>query len=293
MVANVRIMIASRPEWFRPVQQGLALIGTLAAFASILAGLALTGSRRGAPAAAVPIFAALLAVDVAGFTAAFYTGPLLRALYLWNILFWLFIHMCLLAGAMAGRRAERQLDPAPAVVVRRRWTAMNPVLHALLGVSTFFLLISSWWMMALPLPSKTFTYRAYPFQLHKNVGITMAVMLLVMLYGRLAYLRASRSAGRPPMPASAIVQSALLYGLIVACCLSGYLSSVYSGWPTRLWWMVTLPNWGYDNDALNDFYGDVHTWTTYGVVAVMVVHIATAAYRVFRGDRSAAWMLRL
>ena len=105
MVANVRIMIASRPPWFRGVQQGLALVSLLAAFASIVVGLALTGQRPWAAAAALPAFAALLLLDVAGFTAAFYTGPLLRALYLWNILLWLFIHMTMVAGAVAGRRA--------------------------------------------------------------------------------------------------------------------------------------------------------------------------------------------
>lgn len=177
----------------------------------------------------------------------------------------------------------------------RRLTAMNPVLHVLISVSTFFLLISSWWMMALPLPSKVFTYRAYPFQLHKNVGITMAVLLLVMLYGRMMYLRAPTGTGvpRPRMPRSALIQSVLLYGLIFACCLSGYLSSVYSGWATRLWWVVTLPNWGYDNDALNEFYSTIHIWTTYGIIAIMMIHIGTAAYRVFRNDRSVRWMLRL
>jgi hypothetical protein len=107
MVANVRIMIASRPGWFRPVQEGLALLGMIAAFGSIVVGLALIGDRPRAADAAVWVFAALLVVDVAGFTAAFYTGPLLRALYLWNILVWLFIHMCLAAGAVAGRRAGR------------------------------------------------------------------------------------------------------------------------------------------------------------------------------------------
>jgi cytochrome b561 len=175
----------------------------------------------------------------------------------------------------------------------RRFTAVtSPVLHALLGVFTLFLLVSSWWMMALPLPSKVWTYRTYPFQLHKNLGITMLLMLAIILYGRIVYLRASRNA-RAPMPASAVVQSVLLYALIFVCCLSGYLSSVYSGWPTRFWWMVTLPNWGYDNDRLNDFYGDIHTWSTYGVVAFMLIHISTATYRMFRGDRSLRWLMRL
>jgi hypothetical protein len=116
MVANVRIMIASRPGWFRPVQQGLALLGMIAAFGSIVIGLALIGDRRWAADAAVFVFAALLVVDVAGFTVAFYTGPLLRALYLWNTVVWLFIHMCLAAGAVAGRRADR-LAEAPHVLV--------------------------------------------------------------------------------------------------------------------------------------------------------------------------------
>ncbi len=42
------------------------------------------------------------------------------------------------------------------------------VLHWLLAVSIFFLFISSWWMMGLPLPSEELQFRAFPFQLHKK-----------------------------------------------------------------------------------------------------------------------------
>jgi hypothetical protein len=106
MVANVRIMLASRPSWFRGVQSALACAGTLAAFGSIFIGMALVDYRRWAPRAAVAIFGLLVAIDVAEFAAALYTGPLLRALYLWNIFLWFTIHLCLTAGAAAGRRAE-------------------------------------------------------------------------------------------------------------------------------------------------------------------------------------------
>jgi cytochrome b561 len=100
-------------------------------------------------------------------------------------------------------------------------------MHALVAVSTFFLLISSWWMMALPLPSEVFTYRVYPFQLHKNVGLTIVVFVLIMLYVRLSYVRAARAPGatKHPMPMSAVVQNTLLYSLVLACSASGYLSS--------------------------------------------------------------------
>jgi cytochrome b561 len=141
---------------------------------------------------------------------------------------------------------------------------MAPLIHALIAVGVFFVLISSWWMMALPLPSKVFTYRAFPFQLHKNVGITVVFLVAV-----------------------------LLYGLVLACCISGYLSSSYSGWRTRLWWLVDLPNWGYDNDELNILYSDIHNWTCYGLLVVIAVHIGNVIYAAFRNEGTARRMLRL
>jgi hypothetical protein len=107
MVAQVRIVLASRPAWFRPFQMGRALAGLLAAFGSIVVGLGLVDDRRWAPSAAAATFGLLLALDVAGFTAALYTGPLLRALYLWNLFLWFAVHLCLTAGAVVGRRAAR------------------------------------------------------------------------------------------------------------------------------------------------------------------------------------------
>jgi hypothetical protein len=116
MVANVRIMIASRPAWFRSMQSRLVVTGALVALWSILAGVSLVDYRAWAPAAAAATFAALIAIDMAQFVAALYTGPLLRALYLWNITVWITIHLCLLAGALAGRRFEQEPGRSPAVV---------------------------------------------------------------------------------------------------------------------------------------------------------------------------------
>lgn len=115
MVANVQIMLESRPAWFRRAQTVLALAGLLAAFASALAGLALVVGRRRAPAAALAAFVILLALDGVGFTAAAFTGPLLRAVYLWNAVLWSSIHLCLTAGMLAGRRLAVQAEPAEAV----------------------------------------------------------------------------------------------------------------------------------------------------------------------------------
>ncbi len=106
MVAKVRIMIASRPDWFRGFQMVLASLGALVAFGSIFIGAALVQYRSWAAHAAVITFAGLLAIDAVGFAAAINTGPLLRATYLWDTLLWFFIHLVMTAGAVAGCRSE-------------------------------------------------------------------------------------------------------------------------------------------------------------------------------------------
>ena len=108
MVAAVRATIVSRPTWFRGFEFGLALMATVAALGSIFVGLALVDFREWAPRAAVFSFGALVALDAAGFVAALFTGPMLRAMYLWNLLLWFCIHLCLTAGAAVGRRAEAE-----------------------------------------------------------------------------------------------------------------------------------------------------------------------------------------
>jgi len=117
MIANVKVMLASRPPWFRPVQMGLALAGGLAALLSVIVGIALVDYRAWAPRAAVVAFSTLLLLDAAGFTAALYTGPLLRAVYLWNLVLWSAIHLCLAAAALAARQSlVETASLAPATV---------------------------------------------------------------------------------------------------------------------------------------------------------------------------------
>jgi len=96
LVSNVQIQLASSPDWFRPLQLGLAAVGSLLSLFTLCVGFALINARTIKPYAAVICFGLLPALDVIGFIAAASTGPLLRALYLWPTLLWFFIHLCLL-----------------------------------------------------------------------------------------------------------------------------------------------------------------------------------------------------
>ncbi|HEX6994669.1 MAG TPA: hypothetical protein VF339_11050 [Gammaproteobacteria bacterium] len=105
LVSNVRNYVVSAPAWFSGFQSVLAATGTVLAVVSIGIGAALVDRRRWAPGAAVVVFAALAAVDAAGFVAALNTGPILRDVYLWDALVWFFLHFMLAIGAAAGMTA--------------------------------------------------------------------------------------------------------------------------------------------------------------------------------------------
>ena len=168
------------------------------------------------------------------------------------------------------------------------------LMHWILALSIFFLFFSSWWMLSLPLSSKEYGYRNIPFQLHKNIGITLTFVLVLLLYVRIRYRPAAITAPEmtPWMHKLAMLDHLLLYGLIFLCCLSGYLSSVYSGWTTTFWWTVDLPDWGERNKALNTLFSEIHMWTTWLLLGVIAVHISGAVYHAFRRDGVVRRMIR-
>jgi len=113
MVANFESLTISRPQWFRSVQIGVAAAGIVAALASMIVGIALIAGLHWARVGAILTFAALLALDTLGILAALNAGPIIRQMYLSNILLWFFIHLMMTIAAVAGRDSEAaQAEPA-------------------------------------------------------------------------------------------------------------------------------------------------------------------------------------
>lgn len=167
------------------------------------------------------------------------------------------------------------------------------IMHWLMATSIFFLFISSWWMLSLPLPSEDFIYRQLPFQLHKNLGISVLVIVVAMIAMRRFSKEQSSLSKKTRMERLADLDHLLTYGLLIACCMSGYLSSSYSGWGTTLWWLVDLPTWSKENDELNILFSDIHIWTCWALLAVIALHIGAALYHAFNNDGAIDKMFRL
>ena len=101
MVSNVQIILASSPSWFRSVSICLYLLGFVSALLSLVFGMRFVSSPNSAQRPLRASFVSLVAIDLLIFMAASTTGPLLRSIYLWPNLLWLFIHLALLAAVLS------------------------------------------------------------------------------------------------------------------------------------------------------------------------------------------------
>lgn len=167
------------------------------------------------------------------------------------------------------------------------------LLHWLVAATVIFLFVSSWWMLSLPLPSDEFTYRELPFQLHKNIGISLFVAAMTMAALRVKTLLQETRTNRTWLQRLAIWDHILLYMLLAVCCLSGYVSSSYSGWSTTLWWIVEIPAWTEENDELNILFSDIHMFSCWALLGLLLLHVGAAIYHALGNDGEIDKMFRL
>ncbi|NIR96836.1 MAG: cytochrome b [Gammaproteobacteria bacterium] len=174
------------------------------------------------------------------------------------------------------------------------YSGLTVLLHWVVAIAILFLFGISWWMMAIPYGE----YRYLPFQLHKNLGMTLIALGLVLLIARFF----PRPGALPPstprwMRRAAVADHVLMYLLIFVVCLSGMLSSAFSGWGTVLWWQVVLiPDEAarrWENEWLNTLFSDVHIYSSWILLALLITHVAGAVFHAFRRDGVARRMLRL
>jgi len=58
--------------------------------------------------------------------------------------------------------------------------------------------------------------------------------------------------------------------------LSGYLGSVFSGYPVKLFGVV-MPSWGWKDDGIKELMSAVHLVDSFVLLALVALHVAGAA----------------
>lgn len=154
-----------------------------------------------------------------------------------------------------------------------RYTRVAVALHWLVALLVVAQVTWGFWMQQIP--KQPPGVRADAFNLHKSVGMLIFALMVVRLGWRLGH-------PPPPLPAlpawrrvGARVSHALLYVLLIAQPLVGYLGSVWSGYPVRFFGML-VPAWGSKDTALKNLMSECHYVIACALIAVIVVHIAAA-----------------
>jgi cytochrome b561 len=159
-----------------------------------------------------------------------------------------------------------------------RYTTVAIVLHWLIAAIVLGQFALGWWMQEIP--KQPPGPRAEAFNLHKSIGLVVFALMLVRMGWRLGH-------PPPPLPAMPPWQARLahathilLYAVLIALPVAGYLGSVYSGYPVKFFGMA-LPVWGAKNAELKELMSAAHLWLGWTLALAFALHMAGVAKHTF------------
>ena len=171
-----------------------------------------------------------------------------------------------------------------------RWGPVSQFLHWLIVLLILGLAIVGLSLDSLPRSPKYF----WVYDLHKSFGLTVLALVVVRLAWRM-YAGSPRAvAGTPGWQAAiASVTHWVLYGLILAMPLSGWLYDSASGLRPLKWFgMAEVPKLSAPDPAVRDFAHGAHEWLFWALVALVALHAGAAFYHhIFQRDDTLARML--
>jgi cytochrome b561 len=172
-----------------------------------------------------------------------------------------------------------------------RYTRVAVVLHWIVAAIVLAQFPLGWWMQEIP--KQPPGPRAEMFNLHKSIGLA----ILALMIARLAWRMGHVPPALPPMPRWQAITARsthwLLYALLIAMPLAGYLGSAYSGYPVKFFGM-TLPSWAAKNVQLKEWMGTAHYALSWALLAAFGLHIlGVAKHMILERDgllRRMSWM---
>lgn len=163
-----------------------------------------------------------------------------------------------------------------------RYTRLAVVLHWVIAIGVLVQIAFGWWMIEIP--KNPVGVRAYYFNIHKSIGITLGLLILLRIFWRLKY-------GAPPLPAhlpdwqklAAKASHLLMYLCMIIMPLSGYLGSSFTKYPIK-YWGHTLPHWGWESAALKEICSQVHHATVIVFMVLIGIHLLAAIKHMIARD---------
>lgn len=115
------------------------------------------------------------------------------------------------------------------------------------------------------------------FVWHKSLGVLLLALFVLRVLWRLADAAPALPAGLPAWErAAARASHALLYLLMAALPLTGWVVSSASGIPFRIFWRIPLPPIAPPDEALAQLAAQVHGALALALVLLLAAHVGAA-----------------
>lgn len=155
-----------------------------------------------------------------------------------------------------------------------RFTPLQRALHWLMAICILAMLFVGVGMVSTVAPK----YLGL-ITLHKTLGITLLVLVVIRLGVRLRYGAPALPSDLPiPMKLAAQLSHYLLYGLMIVMPLLGWGMLSAADYPVVLWGGVRLPPILPQSDRLHSLLWDAHHYLGLAFYALILLHLAAALY---------------
>jgi cytochrome b561 len=156
----------------------------------------------------------------------------------------------------------------------QRYDRVAIALHWLVAIGVFVMIGLGWYMT--DIPPKT-PARAFYYNLHKSIGLTLAIIVLIRVWWRWTHQP-------PPLPAgtqswvfnASKLSHGLLYTLLVLMPLAGFTASNFTKYGVTYFGLFKIGPFFAENKALWELFQGIHHAASEVLVIVIAIHIAAA-----------------
>jgi cytochrome b561 len=119
--------------------------------------------------------------------------------------------------------------------------------------------------------------RAFYFNLHKSIGVTTALLVIVRLWWRVRNPPPVLPASMPGWEITASkISHALLYMCLIVMPLSGFAATQFTKYGVNYFGLFKIPPMGSENKVVYDLLQGVHGVTATLLIALVVIHVLAA-----------------
>ena len=134
------------------------------------------------------------------------------------------------------------------------------------------------WMTELP--KNDGGTRAYWFNIHKSLGMLLGLLILLRLGWSLLRPRVVAAPQSPVMQWLAASGHRLLYAFMLLLPLSGFLGSVFSGYPIRFFGL-RLPRLAERWETAKELLSCLHQLSVYALLLLLTLHLLAVVHHQF------------